>query len=511
MIMILMFEKIIGEEKVSGMKNFISFIKEYATRDFIYFFAELSIEMFKKQMKLPIESLNCCLSFPLDIIQHGFLHRQVSVMLSAWDIHAMAYLSIKESTDYRKKMIQADEVSKVVNLYRGYENEHSGSEFLRDAELQDVYKYLAGITYEQFKFQNISWIMQNFNRNYHMLIGSDKIYREKIVSVDEITQKTFGLNADELLAVELIILWLCSQHADILSAPEELYRKKDETILTKENIQKILEYYTVTYDEVRESIIGKQIFYSKPFVLTDRKNEYIAISHYLVWMLIGDGLYWLVRDYYLKNDGGQRFVNTFGEMFEQYFEDIADIYLRKNAWNKIPEQKKKSADYFMEFEDAVFLFELKSGLLGIGAKQQNPSIQQIDRFSDRNIREAYQQLKNSEEEYQGEKPVIKIFLLYECMTNTQLIMSSIPEIFEIDSRCYIMTIEDLEMMLATYKNDYEKFRKVVNDMIDNQNNSAHFESVLKVLNTHGAIGNMHFIGERDYFSKIMKKLEIQLK
>ena len=37
------------------------------------------------------------------------------------------------------------------------------------------------------------------------------------------------------------------------------------------------------------------------------------------------------------------------------------------------------------------------------------------------------------------------------MTNTQIVMSSIPEIFVDDSRCYIMTIEDLEMMLATYK------------------------------------------------------------
>ena len=54
-----------------------------------------------------------------------------------------------------------------------------------------------------------------------------------------------------------------------------------------------------------------------------------------------------------------------------------------------------------------------------------------------------------------QKPVIKIFLLYESMTNTQIVMSSIPEIFVDDNRCYIMTIEDLEMMLATYKNDKE--------------------------------------------------------
>lgn len=493
------------------MKDFISLVKEYAVRDFIYFFAELSIKIFNKQRESSKEHLNCCLDFPINIIQHGFIHRQVGVTLSAWDIQAMAYLSIMNANDYRKKIIQPNEVGEIINLYRGYENEHSGSEFISEAELKDVYKYIAGITYEQFKFQNISWTIQNFNRNYHILVGSDKISREKIVSVNEVTQNIFNLNADELMTVELIILWLCSQHTDILNAPEELYCKKDKSILTKENIRKIVEYYAVTYDEVRNSNIGKQIFYSKPFICTDKKKEYIAVSHYLVWMLMGDGLYWLVRDYYLKNNGGQKFVNAFGEMFEQYFEEMADIYLSKGAWNKIPEQGKKSADFFVEFEDAVFLFELKSGLLGIGAKQQNPSMQQIDRFYDRNIRGAYQQLKNSEEEYHGEKPVIKIFLLYECMTNTQIVMSSIPEIFETDSRCYIMTIGDLEMMLATYKNDYEKFRKVVKELIDNQNSNVHFESVLKVLNDNEAIGNMHFIGERDYFEKTVKMLEIQLK
>lgn len=101
------------------------------------------------------------------------------------------------------------------------------------------------------------------------------------------------------------------------------------------------------------------------------------------------------------------------------------------------------------------MFELKSGLLGIKAKQQAPDVQQIDTFYKRNILEAHEQLKMSEKEYSGQKPVIKIFLLYESMTNTQIVMSSIPEIFVDDNRCYIMTIEDLEMMLATYKNDKE--------------------------------------------------------
>ena len=148
-------------------------------------------------------------------------------------------------------------------------------------------------------------------------------------------------------------------------------------------------------------------------------------------------------------------------------------------WYKIPEQDKKSADFFVEFEDAVFLFELKSGLLGIKAKQQAPDVQQIDTFYKRNILEAHEQLKMSEKEYSGQKPVIKIFLLYESMTNT-------------------------------HKNGKEKFEKVVKALVTNQNSNAQVTSVLHVLNDCDAVGDMHFIEDRDYFMKIAKRMEQEL-
>lgn len=63
-------------------------------------------------------------------------------------------------------------------------------------------------------------------------------------------------------------------------------------------------------------------------------------------MLLADGLYWLVRDYYQENNWGLKFINAFGEMFEDYFEEIANLYLSREMWNKIPEQKKKKCRLF---------------------------------------------------------------------------------------------------------------------------------------------------------------------
>lgn len=489
------------------MKDFISFIKNYPTRDFIYLFSKISIEIYKKQLKHNEEDMNCCMNFPLNIIEFGFVQKQVMVMLSAWDIQDMVYLSVKHSNDYRNGNLLSQEIGTIVNLYRGYENEHSKSEFLKDADLSEIFKFMMGMTYEQFRYQNLAWPIQNFCRNYHILIGSPNINREKIIDINQITNELFGLSADELLAVEMMILWLCSQNPDPLTAPEKLYHRTETSVITKETLEKVVGYYSITYEDVWNSPIGKQIFYSKPFIITKKTKESIMVSYYLLVMTFADGLYWLVRDYYRNNNLGQQFINAFGEMFEDYFEELVSIYLDEKQWFKIPEQKKKSADYLVEFDDVILLFELKSGLLGIGAKQQVPDIQQIDEFYKRNILEAYGQLKNSEEEFRGEKPILKIFLLYESATNMQIIMSSIPDIFVKDKGCYIMTIEDLEMLLATYQNDREKFKKVIRALINNENTEGKSESVLKVLNEYGAIGDMHFIDERDYFANILKRFE----
>ena len=189
---------------------------------------------------------------------------------------------------------------------------------------------------------------------------------------------------------------------------------------------------------------------------------------HLLQMTFADGLYWLERDYYLNKGKGQKFLNEFGKMFEEYFEELAQLYLQKNMWDKIPEGKEKSADFYIQFEKVIFIFELKSGTLGIGAKQQGPEVELIEKFYSRNILEAYKQLKASEKAYQDKgKLIIKVFLLYEFTNNTQIMMSSLPEIFDKDKNMYILTISDLEMFLATYKYDRQKFECIINDLISN--------------------------------------------
>ncbi|MFR2635235.1 hypothetical protein [Neglectibacter timonensis] len=105
------------------MRDFISEIKKINTDGLIYKFSEISIEMFKKnQYMRKVER---------PVIRYG-RNQKLIVQLSAWDIPNIAFLSVKESNDYR----HADKVSSVgqlVDLYREYDNEHSATESIKNA------------------------------------------------------------------------------------------------------------------------------------------------------------------------------------------------------------------------------------------------------------------------------------------------------------------------------------------------------------------------------------------
>lgn len=71
-------------------------------------------------------------------------------------------------------------------------------------------------------------------------------------------------------------------------------------------------------------------------------------------------------------------------------------------------------------------------------------------------------------------------------SNTQMIISSLPELFEKDSNCYVMTIEELEMFLTTYKKDRVKFDNIVSRLITSENGARRYKSVFEVLREYQA-------------------------
>lgn len=478
------------------MKNFVSEIKKINTDELIYKFSEISIEMFKaNQYMRKVE---------IPVIRYG-RNQKLIVQLSAWDIPNIAFLSVKESNDYR----HADKVSSVgqlVDLYREYDNEHSAAESIKNAD-DGVFRVVLGMTAEQFQYQNLWRIFEKFNRDYYILLAAKNFEHRNEIDTNAAVKEVFGCSADDYVAILLMIFWLCNQHPDPLSAPENLYCRKENTILTKKNISKFIEYYSCDYKELREHSLGKQLLYSKPFIKTQRHGVYLAASMYLVAMMVGNGLYWLVRDYYFKQET-QKFVNAFGLLFEDYIKDLALNYCKTSEYKVLSAGAKKGADFLFDFGMLQVLVESKSSLLKLDAKQQVPNMESTNTFFNRTINEAYTQLNSSYEELKGkiDVPIIKIILLYDEFSNTAIIELSERKIFEKDSLCFVMTIRELEILLYLHRNDKVKEKQILNKLLD----STRMDGLRKRQNI-GAIyeelsihENQHLDGQMDYFSKMME-------
>ena len=318
--------------RITTMKDFISEIRKIKTDNLIYAFSEISIDMFKNnEFAKDIELL---------ITRYG-KHKKMITKLSAWDIQNIVFLSVKNSNDYR----QADKIcslERLVHLYRQYENEHSYLTSVKTTTDYNVFHLILGMTAEQFQFQRLGWIFERFNRDYYILLGATNFEHRHEIDTNKIVKEIFGYSANDYIVILLTVFWLCTKNPAPLTAPENLYCRKADTVIKRKNLIKFIEYYSCTYKELRSNSLGKQLLYSKPFIKTQKEKAYLSTSTFLVAMLVGNGLYWLIRNYYLEK-GTQQFTNAFGLLFEDYIKDLAKRYCTTAEWSVLPSGSRKGA------------------------------------------------------------------------------------------------------------------------------------------------------------------------
>ncbi|MBR2970750.1 MAG: hypothetical protein IKC48_03020 [Clostridia bacterium] len=485
------------------MKDFIAEIRKIRTDELILELSKLSIQMFQSETR-HMKNL------PIQVNQFG-IWKNKEVLLTAWDILNVEFLSIKNSNDYRDSK-QKSSIGELINLYRGYENAQKDLEYLKDGSLNEVFRTVLGMTAEQFQYQNLDYFFERFNRNYYILVAADKFEHRDSLDVSAALENVFGYSVEDYLSIMLMVYWLCSKCPEPLSAPESVYKKTTATVFTKENITNFVKHYSCSYTDLRGSSLGKQLLYSKPFIKTDRSGKYIASSMLAVFMLIGNGLYWVVRDYYQKK-GTQEFPNKFGLLFEDYIKDLASKYCKSNEWQVIEQGVEKGADFLFDFGDLRLLVEAKSALLKLDAKQQVPNLHSANQFFERNIEESYKQLNRSFEEFskKGDLPIAKIILLYDEFSNTAIIEHSLFDVFQEDKKFFVMTIRQLEILLHLHKHNSDKFESVLQKIIDSMNSSSSKMNMDALYSELDINENPLFEGEMDYFQKQMQHFEMNLK
>lgn len=485
------------------MRDYISEIKKINTDGFITEFSKISIDMFNHDKFY--ENIRVQRKY-YGLVQTG------NIGLSAWDIHNMQYLSVVHSNDYRRGKKVAS-ILELINLYRKYDNEHSVADEIKNTRsLNGLFRIILGMTAEQFLFENMSWVFEKFNRDYFILCAANHFKNRGKINVDMVVNSVLGVSVEEYFELLIFLWWLCTQNPEPLSAPADRFPRNCNTVLTKENLTKIVDYYSCDYDGLRSSPVKQQLLYSKPFVKTDRYGKYLSSSAYLITMLVGNGLYWLIRDYYCKK-GNQVFVNAFGLLFEDYVVDLAERYCHPNEWSQLPTGKHKEADFIFDFGEVEMIVEAKTSLLKIDAKQQVPNQSSTDTFFTNTIEKSYKQLQSTyQRKSQGTmKPLIKVILLYDEFSNTSIIEGSIDTIFHNDPNCFVITIREFEILLYLHRNDKKMEMVVFQEVLIQIKRGGNRKSIGAILEECDLLRNPHLDESVDYFSKLMERLGDQYK
>jgi hypothetical protein len=322
----------------------------------------------------------------------------------------------------------------------------------------NLYLALHGALGEQLKVQKSSVFIENYCRQNYILNQLSNDYA--MYDVNALTLNEVGVTSLELSRI-LYLLYLIS-----LNTPYILQNNIKLKGISAEKISRVVEYYSSSYDEIRQSSIDRQKLYISPFI-KNSSGQIICVNSYVIYDLFQNAPYWIIRNYY-NNLNSQDFIRAFGTYFEKYIEMILDEYVGKEFYFKIPTDKlKKSADYKVHISQFDILIEAKSGLVSLSAKQQNSDISSISKYMENHLIDGVLQLNESEKFYKG-KQYIKIILVYEDYFKSELLSNVFTSDFKIqdDGYYWMVRIAEFEKLLYTLSNNPAVFQKIMEKKIE---------------------------------------------
>lgn len=391
-------------------------------------------------------------------LKNSSVQQKIKVLITPWLLIYVAYYSIKYSNDYIGKEIEDENEFVMLCSIADDHYQKWEAQFVKKLDSDSLLEYLWGFGGEQFKFQRVHDVFDNSVRDLYILF---EINDQKELNIEKIIKKVFGENISYKILLKLIlyagIYNLVKRESDYIISELSKVCGIDEEV-----VNKVLGYYSADYREVWQSPFNRQIFYVKPFVLT-QKNKIIPISIFVIMFLYEHLIYWLIRNYYYHNHENG-FLIYFGELFEKYFENVLRDCLEDSSFFRIEETDSKRADWKIIIDDYVFLVEQKSSLLQLGAKQQETDIEQIDNYLSERVGKALEQLKNTEKELCHEK-CIKIILLYEDYLKPEILDIMTKENEYRSGQYWLVSIKEMEMFLWCYKTDKVIFNKILKEKI----------------------------------------------
>ena len=380
-------------------------------------------------------------------------------LITTWYLIDLAFYAVKASNDFRGKTeISDEEFYVLVDAVTGFAQKRE--EILLNTiqpGSKEAFMHLWGFAGEQFKVQAPAKVISNAGRELYILFESAKKVDTEF-DVPKIVEMETGICWEKIVC-SLFLGWVYFSRNCIYNN-NALSNVKSE-FLSKSDFLRVIERYSIDYSGIRSNALGRQVFYTKPYVIT-QKRELVGISPYLNLCIYEHCILWIVRDFYRKQ-GSQSFTDFFGICFEEYFKEILEYCLSGNEFERISEGNAPSADWKLEINGLRFLVEQKSSLIQLNVKQQETNIELLKDFAKRTIIKAIKQLYNSEQAF-ADGPYIKIILLYD----NYLMPAIIEQVFEMDEcafendgRYWIASIEEMEALLCLCRGHRDIFNTII--------------------------------------------------
>jgi len=408
-------------------------------------------------------------------------------LISAWDLIDLAYNAICTTNDYRGKYPDANEVYMLCLETRAIMERREESIHDKIRQTPIFFFFLWGFAGEQFKMQRISSIFKIAARELYIILDLAK--RKACNDYEAIILQETGVNWKVLIS-SLLLAWFAFLENDLEIMKSSIFWDKE---FSENDFDRVIDRYTADYKEIRSSPLGRQIFYTKPYVRTQR-GDILSINSYLNLCIYEHCILWIIREYYRKQNSG-KFLNDFGALFESYFEELLERYVEKDQYTRILENKKdERADWVMSLLGYTFIIEQKSTIISLTAKQQETDFKNIEKFAIQTLIKALHQLRSTETSLQNNK-CIKVILLYEDYLIPEVLnyVFDLPECDIINDQYYwIVTIDDMEKLLYLYKNDKDICKKIIEEKIQREENNAIDGKRLQIMfSKYGVNKNKH--------------------
>lgn len=482
-----MSDKYLKFNQINNVNDYCTLIKKFSIQSILNSIYVMSREIRKNSCSID--------SLQRHIVLRDEKNGQIfdcDILIQPWQFADLAYKSITESSD-SLGIIDLD--SNIFLFLLLKTNEYIS--ILTESIIQklnselDKSLFLYGLAGEQFKYQTQFAFYENLIRELYIIFSITKKYQSS-VNPEEIIMLEMGVERKDLIFVLFGVYMDSFFHQDVNEAINYLIfdKGKNKILIFK----KVIDYYSIDYNAVRNNPIGRQIFYVKPYIKT-QSDSLLTVSVYFNQFIIEHAVFWIIRNYFFNNckKEQQKFTNEFGRLFEHYLKELFIFY--KIKYKKIPEDKRKRADWHIEFEDYNILIEQKSTILSLNIKQQLTDFEEYKKEVRKTIFKALLQLDTTEKDLNIKKS-IKIILCYDNYIDPNILRHLFNDNdcpVANDGRYFIANIKEMEMFVELASSNYILFKTVVEDMLKRNNvNNFTTLSLFEIMKENGYNNNSYF-------------------